>query len=123
MTKSKRAAKTILKLFIVTILCCCWMAIASQGDGYTERDYALSELSDGVYGWYNRVSSQVPAQNYDVITLCCDGVVVTFQGEVYITYTTANPHVVVKDSNFVNSDEIYVYVPQGTISFRENVGI
>jgi len=125
MIKSPRKVlNAIITICVVSLIIGCFAALISHGNKCVEHNYSLSELSEGTYGWYYRVSSQVPAQNYDVITLCCNGVVATFQGNVHITYTDSKePYAVVKDYNLVNADKIYVYVPRGTIHFQENVGV
>ena len=119
----KKFRPAITPVCIALVLGILFFALVSYGNKYEERKYSLVELSNNTYGWYYRVSSRVPAQNYEVITLCCDGSIVTFQGDVNIVYTDQNPYVVVKDYNIVNADEICVYVPKGTISFQENVGV
>lgn len=125
MIKSPRKVlNAIITICVVSLIIGCFAALISNGNKCVEHNYSLSELSEGTYGWYYRVSSQVPAQNYDVITLCCNGTVATFQGNVHITYTdNKEPYAIVKDYNLVNADEVYVYVPSGTIRFQENVGV
>jgi hypothetical protein len=90
---------------------------------YTEYKYQLSEIQDGVYGVYGNVVSSIPAQNYEMITLCCDGQIKTFKGRVNITYTDETPYVILKDCNLVNADKIYVYVPFGTIEYQGTTGV
>ena len=92
-------------------------------ENYKESEYVLSEIGDGVYGIYTVVSSSVPANNYEMVTLCCNGTIFTFKGDVTISFTDGNPRVIFRDYNIVNSDDIFVYVPEGTIKFQENVGL
>ena len=37
---------------------------------YTENTYSLSEIENGTYAIYYTTHSRVPAENYEVITLC-----------------------------------------------------
>ena len=90
---------------------------------YTEHEYALYEIQDGVYGIYSTVVSSIPAYNYDTITLCCNGNVRTFKGTVHISYTDGDAYVKHKASNTVNADELWVYVPFGTIEYQSATGI
>ena len=90
---------------------------------YTENKYLLSELNDGVYAIYYNTHSSIPAENYEVITVCCEGNVYTFNGDVFIFLIDGEPYVNVKNYNMVNCDEIYVYVPQGTVVYEESVNI
>ena len=108
----------IIALFLVFI-----GGVIHYGNQYTEHKYSLSEMNDGVYAIYYNVHSRVPSDNYEVVTLCCEGNVYTFKGNVYISFTNGEPFTKVKNYNIVNADEIYVYVPQGTINYAESVNI
>lgn len=123
--KRKRNIKPYL-IDIAVILCVCLLlgGLIHYGNQHTEHEYKLTELDDGVYGIYTVVSSRVPADNYEMITLCCNGNVYTFKGEISIKYTdTVEPYVVWHNYNLVNGDDIWVYVPNGTIEFQKGVGV
>ena len=90
---------------------------------YDENHYELSEIENGVYAIYCTVSSNVPAQNYEMVTLCCDGNIMTLKGSVNISYTNNSPYVIIKDYNIVNRDEIYIHIPEGTMKIQESVGV
>jgi hypothetical protein len=80
-------------------------------------------MNDGVYAIYYTTHSNVPANNYEVVTLCCGGNVCTFRGDVFISFTEGEPYTIVRRYNMVNADEIYVYVPQGTVSYQSSIHI
>lgn len=88
---------------------------------YVETKYNLFELNDGVYATYYTTHSTVPAQNYEVITLNCNGDIYTFRGHVQITYSDDDPYVIYQKRNIVNADRMYVYVPSGSVEFQESV--
>lgn len=67
--------------------------------------------------------SSIPAQNYEIITLCCDGSIRTFKGTIHISYTDGRAYVRYKNSNLTNADVLYVYVPFGTIEYQGATGI
>lgn len=90
---------------------------------YNQSEYALSEIESGVYCIYNTVSSKVPAENYEIVTLCCNSQIMTFKGSIDIICSTDKPHVIIKDYNIANGDKIIVYVPNNTVKFQENVGV
>ena len=91
---------------------------------YTTLEYDLSEIGDGVYGAYTQTSSTVPAHNYEMITICCNGNVHTFKGDVQIKYSDdCKPRAIVHDYNLVNGDDIWVYVPYGSITVNTSVVI
>ncbi len=114
----------LITLAVVLIVCLIIGSLIHYSYQFTEHKYKLTELDDGVYGIYTVVSSRVPADNYEMITLCCNGNVYTFKGNISIKYTDAvEPYVVWHNYNMVNNDDIWVYVPSGTIEFQKGVGV
>jgi hypothetical protein len=114
---------SIIAIAIFVVLIVALVGLVIYGEQYTEYEFQLSEIQNDVYGTYNTVVSSIPAQNYDIITLCCNGQIRTFKGTVYITYTDSDPYVIYKDGNCVNADVIYVYVPFGSILYQGTTGI
>ena len=108
----------IVSVFILFIVC-----MIHYGNRSTENTYRLSEVNDGVYAIYYSTHSRVPAQNYEVITVCCNGNIYTFKGSVQISYVDTEPYATVKQYNLVNSDEVHIYVPKGTVSYEESINI
>lgn len=109
----------IIFLVLTVVLFVIW-GVKSETE-YVETKYNLSELNDGVYAIYYTTHSTVPAHNYEVITLNCNGNIYTFQGHVQITYTDDNPYVIHQKRNIVNADRMYVYVPSGSVEFQGSV--
>lgn len=105
---------------IVTIVFLVILCVKSETE-YVEIKYDLSELNNGVYAIYYTTHSTVPAHNYEVITLNCNGNIYTFQGHVQITYTDENPYVVYHKRNLANADRMYVYVPSGSVEYQGSV--
>ena len=108
----------IVSAFILFIVC-----MIHYGNRSTENTLQLSEVNDGVYAIYYSTHSRVPAQNYEVITVCCNGNIYTFKGSVQISYVDTEPYATVKQYNLVNSDEVHIYVPKGTVAYEESVNI
>ena len=108
----------IVSVFILFIVC-----MIHYGNRSTENTLQLSEVNDGVYAIYYSTHSRVPAQNYEVITVCCNGNIYTFKGSVQISYVDTEPYATVKQYNFVNSDEVHIYVPKGTVAYEESINI
>lgn len=90
---------------------------------YTENRYALEEIESGIYAEYYHVSSAAPADNYDVVEICVDGNIRTYSGDVSINYTNQKPYAVIMTNNLVRSDKVFLYVPKGTVDFKESVGV
>ena len=107
-------------LLIVTVVSFVIWGVKSETE-YVETKYNLFELNDGVYATYYTTHSTVPAHNYEVVTLNCDGNIYTFQGHVQITYTDNDPYVIYQKRNIVNADTMYVYIPNGSVEFQGSV--
>lgn len=108
----------IITAFLLFIVC-----VVHYGNQSTENTYQLSEINEGVYAIYYNTHSRVPAQNYEVVTVCCNGNIYTFKGDVQISYVDTEPYITVKQYNLVNSDEVCIYVPKGTVVYEESVNI
>ena len=90
---------------------------------YTEEySYELEEIRPGTYAIYNTVSSNVPAHNYNVVTICFNGQIHIFQGTVNICQTNNKTHANIISRPHMNY-EITIYIPKGTVEFAEGVGV
>ena len=108
----------IIAVFLLFIAC-----MIHYGNRSTENTFQLSEVNDGVYAIYYNTHSRVPSENYEVITVCFNGNIYTFKGSVQISYVDTEPYATVKQYNLVNSDEVHIYVPKGTVAYEESVNI
>ena len=108
----------IIAVFLLFIAC-----MIHYGNRSTENTFQLSEVNDGVYAIYYNTHSRVPSENYEVITVCFNGNIYTFKGSVQISYVNTEPYATVKQYNLVNSDEVHIYVPKGTVAYEESVNI
>lgn len=122
--KVKRLSQPVILLIIIIVLSVglIW-SMNHYGESSTTKEYELNELEADVYGIYTVVSSSIPAQNYEMITLCVNGQVYTFKGNVNIHYYDSKPKLILTDKKYVNSDIMDIYVPRDSIEFAANVGI
>lgn len=125
MKRLKEIGVIVLAILLAIVL---GSIISGWLDNYTKEQtikfsYNLEEINDDVYAIYYVTHSRAPAYNYDVVTLNCNGNIKTFKGSVSITYSDNEPYVNVVDSNYVNNDKIYVYIPKGSIEYARDVGI
>ena len=100
---------TLITAFFTFIICLIFICSKT-----TEYRYDLQEVDNGVYAIYYNTYSRVPAQNYEVVTVCSNNSIYTFKGNIQISYVDTKPYATVKQCNLVNSDEIYICVPKGT---------
>lgn len=108
---------------VVAITLASFLFLAHYSFHFETKEYSLSEVEPGTYCIYSVVSSRVPSANYKMVTLCCNGQIVTFKGSVAIIYSASSPRAIIDDYHIVNGDKIKVFVPVGTIKFQENIGI
>ena len=109
---------TLITAFFTFIICLIFICSKT-----TEYRYDLQEVDNGVYAIYYNTYSRVPAQNYEVVTVCSNNSIYTFKGNIQISYVDTKPYAIVKQCNLANSDEVYIYVPKGTVAYEESVNI
>ena len=109
---------TLIIAFFTFIICLIFICSKT-----TEYRYDLQEVDSGVYAIYYNTYSRVPAQNYEVITVCSNNSIYTFKGNIQISYVDTKPYAIVKQCNLANSDEVYIYVLKGTVAYEESVNI
>ena len=120
-----KIAKKIIIYILIIAMCFCLVSCIKSCYEYTTYtdtvEYELMEFGDGVYGYYNAVTSSIPAENYDMITLCFNNKVYTLKGDVNVYYTDEAAKLIWTDTNIVNGDTFDVYVPFGSIQMRPNL--
>lgn len=87
--------------------------------------YELAELSNGIYVKYQKTFSRVPSENYEIITFCVNGRVMTLNGNINISYLQEDglPYIVWTRTNLVHGDTIDVYVQQDKLEYLDNMNI
>lgn len=82
-----------------------------------DREYPLSELENGVYGWYYRTSSPIfPSVIRDSIVVNIHGRIQSYDGEIQVVYRDGTPRIQIIDYYSGNRlDKIKVYIPEGSL--------
>lgn len=81
-------------------------------------EFELEEVDDNIYCYYETIVSRVPAQNYTIMTLCVNGGVRIIKGDLQIIYVSdITPRCVWKAYNYVNGNEVTVYIPKGSLEY------
>ena len=120
--------KKILKyIYIATISFCVALVVFTGISVYTKKinyTFELQPVADNQYIRYCKAVSAIPAQNYDIVEICCDGEVHTFTGKVDINYTAETPYAdVIERPNQNKNDQVSVYVPYGSVIYQESVTV
>ena len=76
---------------------------------------AIEELEPGIYGYTSTMVSNVPAENYEMLTVLCNGTYMNIKGHIEIVYDSNAPYIEYKSTNTVNADSVIVHVQKGQI--------
>lgn len=75
----------------------------------------IEELQSGIYGYTSAMVSNVPAENYEMLTVLCNGTYMNIKGHVKIVYDSNAPYIEYKSTNTVNADSVIIHVQKGQI--------
>jgi len=75
----------------------------------------IEELESGIYGYTSTMVSNVPAENYEMLTVLCNGTYMNIKGHVKIVYDSNAPYIEYKSTNTVNTDSVIIHVQKGQI--------
>ena len=121
MSKRVKNILTTIGVALLVLLPILFLIFTVISDSYKFKEYNLSlnEISENIYASYYQVHSAAPAHNYEVITICSNGNVQTFSGDVNIVFTDSVPRAEVKDYyKRVHGTEITVYIPQNSVKYE-----
>ena len=84
----------------------------------------IEEIQNGIYVRYQSTVSRVPAHNYEIITVCIDGKLVTYKGSIEFIFTeNENKIEVTEKPNLVRNDKVIVYTSKDNVEYLGTVGI
>lgn len=117
---SKRLKYTLVGLAV--LVCVAGLKSCYNYASYSRTaEYELAKITGDMYGYYNVVKSNVPAENYECITLYFKGQVRTLDGTVNIHYSNDEHRLVWTKTHRVHGDTMQVYVPYGSIEIRPSL--
>lgn len=84
----------------------------------------IEEIQDGIYARYQSTVSHAPAYNYEIITVCVNGQLITYKGSVEFVFTENENRIEATEKlNMVHSDKVIVYTPKDSVKYLGTVGI
>lgn len=84
----------------------------------------IEEIQDGIYARYQSTVSRAPAYNYEIITVCVNGQLITYKGSVEFVFTENENRIEATEKlNMVHSDKVIVYTPKDSVKYLGTVGI
>lgn len=75
----------------------------------------IEELEPNIYGYTSTMVSNIPAENYEMLTVLCNGTYMNIKGHIKIVYDSNAPYIEYKSTNTVNADFVIVHVQKGRI--------
>lgn len=75
----------------------------------------VEELEPGIYGYTSTTVSNIPAENYEMLTVLCNGTYMNIKGHVQIVYDSNTPYIEYKSTNIVNADYVIIHAQKGQI--------
>lgn len=75
----------------------------------------IEELESGIYGYTSTTVSNIPAENYEMLTVLCNGTHMNIKGHVQIVYDSNTPYIEYKSTSIVNADSVIIHAQKGQI--------
>lgn len=113
--------KILLSIIVIFAIFFIGYFVWAIGDGIyrhynpIEWTATIEELEPGIYGYTSTMVSNIPAENYEMLTVLCDGTYVNIKGHVKIVYDSNAPYIEYKSTNTVNADSVIIHVQKGQI--------
>lgn len=84
----------------------------------------IEEIQDGIYTRYQSTVSRAPAYNYEIITVCVNGQLITYKGSVEFVFTENENRIEATEKpNMVHSDKVIVYTSKDSVEYLGTVDI
>lgn len=117
----KNFFKTIISIIVIVAALILFLNWANKTEKY---ECEIEEIQSGIYARYQSTASSIPADNYEIITVCINGQLITYEGNVeFIFVENENKIKVTEKPNIVHSDKVIVYIPKDSVEHLGIVGI
>ena len=118
----KKFFKTIIPIIVISIVA---LILFLNWANKTEKyECEIEEIQSGIYVRYQSTASSIPAYNYEIITVCINGQLITYDGNVeFIFEENENKIKVTEKPNMVHSDKVIVYTSKDSVEYLGTVGI
>ena len=118
----KKPFKIIIAIIVVSIII---LILFLNWANKTEKyECEIEEIQNGIYARYQSTASSIPAYNYEIITVCINGQLITYDGNVeFIFVENENKIKVTEKPNMVHSDKVIVYTSKDSVEYLGTIGI
>ena len=117
----KKFFKTIIPIIVIVVALILFLNWANKTEKY---ECEIEEIQSGIYVRYQSTASCTPAYNYEIITVCINGQLITYNGSVeFIFVENENKIEVTEKPNMVHGDKVIVYTSKDNVEYLGTVGI
>ena len=120
----KKFFKTIIPTIVIVVSIVALILFLNWANKTEKYECEIEEIQNGIYVRYQSTVSRVPAHNYEIITVCIDGKLVTYKGSIeFIFVENENKIEVTEKPNLVRNDKVIVYTSKDSVEYLGTVGI
>lgn len=120
----KKSFKIIIAITAIVAIAIGIKAFWNWANETKKYECEIEEIQDGIYARYQSTVSRAPAYNYEIITVCVNGQLITYKGSVEFVFTeNENKVEVAEKPNMVHSDKAIVYTSKDSVEYLGTIGI
>lgn len=120
----KKSFKIIIAIIAIVTIVTGIKAFWNWANETKKYECEIEEIQNGIYARYQSTVSRAPAYNYEIITVCVNGQLITYKGNVKFVFTeNENKVEVAEKPNMVHSDKAIVYTSKDSVEYLGTIGI
>lgn len=120
----KKSFKIIIAIIAITIIAIGIKAFWNWANETKKYEYEIEEIQNGIYARYQSTVSRAPAYNYEIITVCVNGQLITYKGNIKFVFTENENRIEVTEKpNVAYSDKVIVYTSKDSVEYLGTVDI
>lgn len=120
----KKFFKAIIAIIVIAVGIVALILFLNWANKTEKYECEIEEIQSGIYARYQNTASSIPADNYEIITVCINGQLITYKGNVeFIFVENENKIEVTEKPNIVHSDKVIVYTSKDSVEYLGTVGI
>lgn len=120
----KKSFKIIIAIIAIATIVIGIKAFWNWANETKKYECEIEEIQNGIYARYQSTVSRAPAYNYEIITVCVNGQLITYKGNVKFVFTeNENKVEVAEKPNMVHSDKAIVYTSKDSVEYLGTIGI
>lgn len=120
----KKIFKTIILIIVIAVNIVALILFLNWANKTEKYECEIEEIQSGIYVRYQNTASCTPAYNYEIITVCINGKLITYRGRVeFIFVENENKIEVTEKPNMAHGDKVIVYISKDNVEYLATVGI